>query len=354
MAPVKGEAAMARINGWSELERLRKFHPDKVTRGQKGSIKAVCSRCEEVYEDGEDKYYSQRELLRQLALLGELAHANIVGLLEVNLIEHDGGRSLRPFLVFHQSLAEPSLYELLHCGGPAGSLNLTRPSLCSCAHQLLSAVSHCHERHIMHRHISPQNIFLRRVHPHAHPPANTPFMFELKLWVRHEYACHIGHGRDQSVSLAAHDRWQYSYSSWRYTAPELLLGAPRYDCTVDAWAVGCIIAEMATGRPLFAGGSEWCQLIAIFQALGTPNEKSWPGVTTLPFYNDLFPSFRFTPLGELISTRLLGSEGLELVGRMLCPHPEARMTAQSALRHSYFDEAGSGAGKAGVVGQEGA
>ncbi len=48
--------------------------------------------------------------------------------------------------------------------------------------------------------------------------------------------------------------------------------------------IGCIFFEMAAGRPLFPGSTVSDQLILIFQTLGTPNENTWKGVSTLPEY----------------------------------------------------------------------
>ena len=36
-----------------------------------------------------------------------------------------------------------------------------------------------------------------------------------------------------------------------YRAPEILLGATKYSCPVDIWSIGCIMAEMASRKPLF-------------------------------------------------------------------------------------------------------
>ncbi|EFN50514.1 hypothetical protein CHLNCDRAFT_29032, partial [Chlorella variabilis] len=77
-----------------------------------------------------------------------------------------------------------------------------------------------------------------------------------------------------------------------YRAPEILLGAALYSQPVDVWSLGCVMAELATGEPLFRGDSEIGQLLAIFQVLGTPGEADWPGVSALPDWQGCFPQWR--------------------------------------------------------------
>ena len=61
-----------------------------------------------------------------------------------------------------------------------------------------------------------------------------------------------------------------------YRAPEVLLGQKQYSTPLDQWSVGCIMAEMAQKKPLFAGDSEIDQIFNIFKVMGTPNESLWP------------------------------------------------------------------------------
>ena len=49
-----------------------------------------------------------------------------------------------------------------------------------------------------------------------------------------------------------------------YRAPEILLSSP-YCTSADMWSVGCILGEMALGRPLFSAKSETRQLRRIIQ-----------------------------------------------------------------------------------------
>jgi serine/threonine protein kinase len=58
-----------------------------------------------------------------------------------------------------------------------------------------------------------------------------------------------------------------------YRAPEILFGDRRYTVAAEMWAIGCIMAEVAEGHPLFRNSSEIGQLFDIFNALGTPTPK---------------------------------------------------------------------------------
>jgi len=107
----------------------------------------------------------------------------------------------------------------------------------------------------------------------------------------------------------------------------------RYSTAIDIWSAGCIFAEMITGRPLFPGDSEIDELHRIFRVLGTPNESTWPGVTSLPDFSPTFPTWRPGSLARYV--RGLCPKGLDLLARMLVLDPSRRITAIDALQHEY-------------------
>ena len=96
-----------------------------------------------------------------------------------------------------------------------------------------------------------------------------------------------------------------------YRPPELLLGsevrfsdesvcaqclqvvadvcAQTYGPAVDMWSVGCILAEMIQGRPLFCGQNHIDQLEVIFKLCGTPTHVNWPSHADLPWYKMFKP-----------------------------------------------------------------
>ena len=63
----------------------------------------------------------------------------------------------------------------------------------------------------------------------------------------------------------------------RYRAPEVLLRSTSYSSPIDIWAVGCIMAELYTYRPLFPGSSEIDEIFKICSVLGTPDKVSEAG-----------------------------------------------------------------------------
>ncbi|PKI53441.1 hypothetical protein CRG98_026131 [Punica granatum] len=72
--------------------------------------------------------------------------------------------------------------------------------------------------------------------------------------------------------------------------------------------------------------------------MGTPNEDTWPGVTSLPDFKSAFPKWPPKNLQEVVPG--LDSAGIDLLSKMLCLDPSRRITARSALEHEYFKDVG--------------
>ncbi|CAG5107131.1 Oidioi.mRNA.OKI2018_I69.chr1.g3161.t1.cds [Oikopleura dioica] len=62
----------------------------------------------------------------------------------------------------------------------------------------------------------------------------------------------------------------YTYIQSRfYRAPEVILGLP-YSMSIDMWSLGCILAELYTGLPIFPGENEHEQIACIMEVFSTP------------------------------------------------------------------------------------
>lgn len=146
-------------------------------------------------------------------------------------------------LVFE--LLSVNLYELIKQNQFRGlSMNLVRVF----ATQLIDAMIILNEAKIIHCDLKPENILLKNL--------ETP---NIKV-IDFGSACH----ERQTV---------YTYIQSRfYRSPEVLLGLP-YSAAIDIWSLGCIVAELFLGLPLFPGSSEYNQLTRITEMLGVP--PSW-------------------------------------------------------------------------------
>lgn len=59
-----------------------------------------------------------------------------------------------------------------------------------------------------------------------------------------------------------------------YRSPEMLLGSSSYGKKTDVWSLGCIVAELITGEPIFSGDSTITQLERILEFTGIPSRQN--------------------------------------------------------------------------------
>uniref|UniRef100_A0A4W4FPQ0 cyclin-dependent kinase n=1 Tax=Electrophorus electricus TaxID=8005 RepID=A0A4W4FPQ0_ELEEL len=120
-----------------------------------------------------------------------------------------------------------------------------------------------------------------------------------------------------------------------YRPPDVLLGSTEYSTPIDMWGVGCILYEMATGRPLFPGSTVKEELHLIFRLMGTPTEETCPGITANEeFRSYLFPQYRAQALINHVPR--LDTEGIDLLTTLLLYDTRKRISAEASLRHAYF------------------
>ena len=115
------------------------------------------------------------------------------------------------------------------------------------------------------------------------------------------------------------------------------MGFKQYGIGVDTWSLGCIFAELYTGKPLFDSKSELHCLFKIFQHLGTPDQGVWPNLGQVPYFNAKFPKFSAQGFSYL---RKINSDfdeiAHDLLVQMLKINPNQRLNLQQILSHSFF------------------
>ncbi|XP_073001365.1 shaggy-related protein kinase epsilon-like [Typha latifolia] len=182
------------------------------------------------------------------------------------------------------------------------------------SYQICRALAYVHRvAGVCHRDIKPQNLL---VNPHTH---------QVKL-------CDFG-----SAKKLVPGEPNISYICSRYyRAPELIFGATEYTTAIDMWSVGCVLAELLIGQPLFPGESGVDQLVEIIKILGTPTREEIKCMN--PNYTEYkFPQIKAHPWHKLFHKRL-PPEAADLVSRLLQYSPNLRCTALEACGHPFFDE----------------
>merc|ERR1712216_841325 len=95
----------------------------------------------------------------------------------------------------------------------------------------------------------------------------------------------------------------YVATRW-YRAPEILLGSNKYTKGVDMWSMGCILAELLLGKPVFPGTSTMNQLDRIMEVTGRPSKEDIMAIQS-PFAATMlenFPPTKPRPLAEIFSS----------------------------------------------------
>uniref|UniRef100_A0A8C7XVW3 Cyclin-dependent kinase 1 n=1 Tax=Oryzias sinensis TaxID=183150 RepID=A0A8C7XVW3_9TELE len=241
--------------------------------------------------------------VREVSLLQELKHPNVVRLLDVLMQES------RLYLIFEFLSMDLKKYLDSIPSGQYMDPMLVKSYL----YQILEGIYFCHRRRVLHRDLKPQNLLIDN-------------KGVIKL-------ADFGLARAFGVPVRV---YTHEVVTLWYRAPEVLLGSPRYSTPVDVWSTGTIFAELATKKPLFHGDSEIDQLFRIFRTLGTPNNDVWPDVESLPDYKNTFPKWKEGSLSSMVKN--LDKNGLDLLAKMLIYNPPKRISAREAMTHPYFDD----------------
>ncbi|XP_026570785.1 serine/threonine-protein kinase MAK isoform X1 [Pseudonaja textilis] len=247
------------------------------------------------------KFYSWDECmnLREVKSLKKLNHANVIKLKEV-IREND-------HLYFVFEYMKENLYQLMRDRNKLFPESVIRNIM----YQILQGLAFIHKHGFFHRDMKPENLLC--MGPELVKIADFGLARELRS--QPPYTDYVS------------TRW--------YRAPEVLLRSSIYSSPIDIWAVGSIMAELYTLRPLFPGTSEVDEIFKICQVLGTPKKSDWPeGYQLAAAMNFRFPQCVSINLKTLIPNA--SSEALFLMNEMLNWDPKKRPTASQALKFPYF------------------
>ncbi|XP_056413614.1 mitogen-activated protein kinase 14 isoform X2 [Hyla sarda] len=239
---------------------------------------------------------------RELRLLKHMKHENVIGLLDVFTPSKSFEEFNDVYLVTH--LMGADLNNIVKCQ------KLTDDHVQFLIYQILRGLKYIHSAGIIHRDLKPSNLAVNED-------------CELKI-LDFGLARHT----DEEMTGYVATRW--------YRAPEIMLNWMHYNQTVDIWSVGCIMAELLTGRTLFPGTDHINQLQQIMRLTGTPpiylinrmpSHEARNYIQSLPY----MPKMNFEDV-------FLGAnpQAVDLLEKMLVLDTDKRITATEALAHAYF------------------
>jgi len=173
--------------------------------------------------------------IREIMILKKLNHPNIVSLYDIVTSKANckNGFKGNVYLVFEYM--EHDLSGLL-----AKKYDFSVPMIKCIVRQIFKGIEFMHSNNIMHRDLKPANILVNN-------------QGEVKIG-------DFGLARYFSpINLSGIYSKKYTngvVTLW-YRAPELLLGSSHYGPSLDVWSLGCMLAELVLGYPLFRGKSEF-------------------------------------------------------------------------------------------------
>ncbi|KAL5143290.1 Cyclin-dependent kinase F-4 [Glycine soja] len=246
------------------------------------------------------KYYSWEECvnLREVKSLRKMNHPNIVKLKEV-IRESD-------ILYFVFEYMECNLYQLMKDREKLFSEAEVR----NWCFQVFQGLAYMHQRGYFHRDLKPENLLVTK-----------------------DFIKIADFGLAREISSQP-PYTEYVSTRW-YRAPEVLLQSYMYTSKVDMWAMGAIMAELFSLRPLFPGASEADEIYKICGVIGNPTFESWAdGLKLARDINYQFPQLAGVHLSALIPSA--SDDAISLITSLCSWDPCKRPTASEALQHPFF------------------
>lgn len=247
--------------------------------------------------DSEKGY--EKSVYRELKVLREFAHQNIVKLYDVFTENQNAYMVLEYFPIDMGKYLDTS--EFL----------FTEKDIKHIFYNVLIGLKHLHDNYILHRDMKPPNVQLSSDG-------------QVKLI---DFGIATSYGTpNKPKTLQVCTRW--------YKPPEVIYGNKNYDTSLDVWSCGAILAEMYHKKPLFQGASDIDMQNKIFEIRGEPNEKSWPDAKELPYFWE-FDAIKPIPQKQLMPGA--SDEALDLTEQMLMINPSYRITIDKAQKHKFFE-----------------
>ncbi|CAH1449690.1 unnamed protein product [Lactuca virosa] len=184
-------------------------------------------------------------------------------------------------------------------------------------YQIFRGLKYIHTANVFHRDLRPKNILATS---------------DCKLKI-----CDFGISRVAFSDQPTGKFWtDYIAARW-YRAPELCGSFfSKYTPAIDIWSVGCMFAEILTGKPLFPGKNVVHQLDLMTDLLGTPSPETISTIRNEKARKYLNSMRKKTPFPLVEKFPNTDPLALRLLQRLIAFDPRDRPTAEEALSDPYF------------------
>lgn len=329
----RGEHCSPPPPGWKEKTLTPQYQfLECINSGAYGEVyKALDTTCNQpvalkhmkVRLSGDDEKQTrsrQFQIDRELKILEHLSHRHILGLRET--LRDSEGQSLYMVMDFMQhdlcGISQPSNY----------GKTFSRTQCKMYTKQLLEALAYLHSRNVMHRDVKPENILI-------------DLRGDLRL-ADFGLACVRVPERENRYTNPVVTLW--------YRAPEVLLKSRNYNCGVDNWSAGCVMAELLMNSTLFPGTSDADQMWLIRELCGSCEmHAALPGWQEMVLHNrppsDTKRNVHSVWPEELHLLKKHPERGhfftdstLDVLRSLLNPDAKRRGSAETVLKMPYFTE----------------
>lgn len=247
---------------------------------------------------------------REIRLLKHMNHENVIGLFDLFTSSVSFQDFNEVYLVTH--------YMPVDLNKVIKAQRLSDEQIQFIVYQILRGLKYIHSAGIIHRDLKPSNLIVTED-------------CDLRI-------------ADFGLARCAESEMTGYVATRFYRAPEVMLNWMHYDQTVDIWSVGCIMAELITGKILFPGADHINHLERIFAVCGTPDEDFMKRITSEDAlaYLKTIPAMKKKDLREVLQTQMLPAspeinpQAISLLDLILNLDPARRPTAGAILAHPYY------------------
>uniref|UniRef100_A0A914DQV5 mitogen-activated protein kinase n=1 Tax=Acrobeloides nanus TaxID=290746 RepID=A0A914DQV5_9BILA len=264
-----------------------------------------------------------KRVYRELKLLQLISHENIIRFVDMYTPDLDSQCLKNIYIV--TEYAGVSLKSVLDRQRQTGCKLINFDHIKYIIYQLLRALKYLHSANVIHRDLKPSNLAITE---------------DCDLTV-------LDFGLARTVSANEVNLTSYVISRW-YRSPEVIYWHNvSYNSKADVWSVGCILAELFTGKVLFRGSDEMDQYRLIVDLCGSPDEELMQKIEEQSSPAKKTVMSKYEKLDGLLVQRknfitafapTIPNDAIDLLDKILVLDSDRRISVEEALQHPYLKE----------------